>query len=146
MNIIQMPIDPTYKVISHRENINKTEIFIITGITESEYHKLKKLIPLNITRGNAEFNIDPDEVFCFGEIDFSEGSEDSVELDTFNWLDHLVAKGVTIPANYNYEKHQCTSPISKYLMSETVRISTLCRYLHGCLGKPQFTVIFREFK
>ena len=143
---IPMSIDPTYKVISvHKTSITK-EIFIITGISENEYHKLKKAENLNIVRGNAKFNITPDDILCFGDIDFHEGSDDCKELDTFNWLEHLGAKGVGIPSRYNYNMHECISPVNKCLITETFRNSSLCRYLHGCLGKPQYTLIFREIK
>ena len=143
---IQMPIDPTYKIISVHNNPGNKEIFIITGISELECKKLRNLNDLNIVRGDCKFHITPDDVFCYGDIDFHEGSDDCKELDTFNWLEHLIAKGVPIPSKYNYDKHECKSPIDKYLITETFRNSTLCRYLHGCLGKPQFVVIFREVK
>ena len=141
-----MPVDPTYKVISVHENHNVKELFIITGITELEHKKLKNLNDLHIIRGDCKFHITPDDVLCYGDIDFHEGSDDSKELDTFNWLEHLGAKGIGIPSRYNYDKHECTSPINKCLTTETFRNSVLCRYLHGCLGKPKFTLIFREIK
>ena len=143
---IKLPVDPTYKVISFRKDKLIKELFIITGITEKEYHKLKYGDDIEITRGDQEFYITADDVFCFGDIDFHEGSDDSFELDTFNWLEHLVSQGIGIPSRYNYDKHECTSPINRYLITETFRNSTLCRYLHGCLGKPQFTLIFREIR
>lgn len=143
---IKLPVDPTYKIISvHSDKIHK-ELFIMTGITEKECHKLKHCDDIIIKRGEQEFEIVSDDVLCYGDIDFHEGSDDCKELDTFNWLEHLGAKGVGIPSKYNYDKHECTSPINKYLITETFRNSTFCRYLHGCLGKPQFTLIFREIK
>lgn len=147
MNIIPMPIDPTYKIISVHNNPTSKYLFIITGVTEKEYAKIKHLTEndfIKLVRGNAEFIINADAVLCYGEIDFHEGSDDSKELDTFNWLEHLVSKGVGIPSRYNYDKHECSSPIKSYLHTETFRNSVLCRYLHGCLGKPQYTLIFRE--
>ena len=146
VHTIQMPIDPTYKIISVHNNPVTKELFIITGISELEHKKLKNLSDLHIVRGNCRFDITPDDVLCFGDIDFYEGSDDCKELDTFNWLEHLVAKGIGIPSRYNYDRHECKSPINKYLITETFRNSTLCRYLHGCLGKPQYTLIFREIK
>ena len=142
-----MPVNPTYRVISlHNFDRFHKELFIITGISEREYAKLKHGDNICIKRGEENFDIVSDDVLCFGDIDFHEGSDDCKELDTFNWLEHLYAKGVGIPSRYNYNKHECTSPMNKYLITETFRNSTLCRYLHGCLGKPQFTLIFREIK
>ena len=108
-----MPVYPTYKLINVKKSPLQKEHFIITGINELEYKKLKNLSDLHIVRGNCKFNISPDDVLCFGDIDFHEGSDDSKELDTFNWLEHLGAKGVGIPSRYNYDKHECTSPINK---------------------------------
>jgi hypothetical protein len=141
-----MPIDPTYRIISVHSNPDAKELFIITGISELEYKKLKSLNDLYIVRGDCSFNITPDDVLCYGDIDFHEGSDDCKELDTFNWLDNLGIRGIGIPSRYNYDKHECSSPINKYLITETFRNSTLCRYLHGCLGKPHYTLIFREIK
>jgi hypothetical protein len=141
-----MPVDLTYKVINIHHNSVVSELFIMTGISELEHKKLKNSFDLHIVRGNCEFDVTPDDVLCYGDIDFHEGSDDCKELDTFNWLEDLSAKGVGIPSRYNYDKHECTSPINKYLITETFRNSTLCRYIHGCLGKPQYTLIFREIK
>ena len=141
-----MPIDPTYKVISTHVNPTSKELFIITGIDENEYKKLKASNDLHLIRGNCEFDVTPDDVLCYGEIDFNEGSDDCKELDTFNWLEHLDAKGVSIPSRYNYSKHECSTDRKYILWTETWKNSTLCRYLHGCLGKPQFTLIFREIR
>lgn len=143
---IQMPIDHTYKVISYHKNPVIKELFIITGITETELNKLRHNQDLKIKRGKFEFNVSPDDVLCYGDIDFHEGSDDCKQLDTFNWLEHLGVKGVSIPSKYNYDKHECTTDRKSFLYTETFRNSTLCRYFHGCLGKPQFTLIFRELK
>lgn len=144
--VIKMPVDNTYRVISFRDNHSYKELFIMTGINEDEYNKLKKSITLTLIRGNFTFTIPSDDVLCYGEIDFHEGSDDCKELDTFNWLEHLGIKGVCIPSRYNYDKHECSTDRKSYLYTETWRNSHLCRYLHGCLGKPQFTLIFREVK
>ena len=143
---IPMPTDNTYKVISCHKNPVINELFIMTGISEAEVNKLRHNQDIKFKRGEIEFNVSPDDVLCYGDIDFHEGSDDCKELDTFNWLEHLGAKGVGVPSRYNYDKHECTTDRKSVLCTETFRNSTLCRYLHGCLGKPQFTLIFRELK
>ena len=141
---ISMPIDDTYKVISFHCNPTSKDVFIITGITESDINKIKHSCTLSLERGNCKFVINPDDIFCYGDIDFNEGSDDCKELDTFNWLEHLGVKGVTIPSRYNYNKHECTTDRNVILHTETFKNSVLCRYLHGCLGKPKLTLIFKE--
>ena len=141
-----MPIDPTYKIINTRYGPGIKEVIIMTGITKNEYEKIKRSEDLYITRGNNKFRIMCDDIFCYGDIDFHDGSEDSEQLDTFNWLDDLGSKGINIPSKYDYETHTCI-PFGKFITyTETFRPSTLCRYFHGCLGKPQYTLIFRELK
>lgn len=139
-----MPVNPTYYVINAYKDRTVKELFVMVGITEIEYSRLKHGDNLFLKKGGQEFDITSDDILCFGEIDFHEGSDDCKELDTFNWLDHLGDKRVGIPSRYNYDKHECSSPINKYLITETFRNSTLCRYIHGCLGKPHYTLIFRE--
>ena len=143
---ITMPIDESYKIINVKNNPVGKEIFIMTGITEAEYKKLKNAEDIIVVRGNAKFNITQDDIFCYGDIDFNNGSDDCEQIDTFNWLDNLVAKGVCIPSRYDYNKHECTTNKNVVLWTETFKNSVLCRYLHGCLGKPKYTLIFREVK
>ena len=143
-NIIPMPVDMSFKTISVHVSPGVREQFIITGITEKENAAIKRSENIDITRGEFKFHITPDDILCFGDIDFSDGSEDLKELDTFNWLEHLGMKGVTIPGNYDYEEHTCYSNKSVIMHRETFRNSVLCQYLHGCLGKPKYTLIFRR--
>lgn len=145
--IIQMPVDPTYKIIAIRNNPSNKELFIILGITENQYNKIKTLTEgdsIKIVKDNCEFEVYAEDIFCYGNIDFHEGSDDCKKLDTFNWLEYLDLQGVGIPSKYNYDKHQCIGTNKGFYITETFRNSTLCRYLHGCLGKPEFTLIFRE--
>lgn len=144
--VIQMPTDKTYRVISLRKTPIYKELFIITGISELEYKKIKASDNLNIIRGNVKFNITPDDVLCYGDIDFHNGSEDCDTLDTFNWLEQLYVKGICIPANYDYDNHQCVTKYKRIMYTETFKNSVLCRYYHACLGKPKYTLIFREIR
>lgn len=144
VNVIPLPDDFEYQIINTTDGILKKYVYHITGITEKEYNMIKKGETLNITRDKVDFRIIPDNILCFGKIDFNKGSEDCATLDTFKWLSNLILTGKHIPSNYNYETHSCTSPNSKMLWTETFKVSVLCRYLHGCIGKPELTLIFKE--
>lgn len=144
---IPMPIDKTYKlIVSRKINTRNIESIIITGINEKEYKLIKEGKDINIVRGDFGFNISSNNVICFGIIDFNNNSEDCEILDGFDWFNKLIAKGIDIPSKYNYEKHECSSPIKHCLWTETFKISTYCKYLHGCLGKPALSLIFRQIK
>lgn len=142
---IPMPTIDTYCVIcSKKRGTSDKELYIITGIDEKDYNRIKRESTINIQRGKEHFSVVPDDVVCYGEIDYREGSEDCEILDSFNWLDDLVAKGISIPSDYNYDNHECVSPKHFIRWSETFVISKVCRYLHGRLGKPKYSLIFRE--
>lgn len=143
---IQMPVRDTCRIISSHKNSIYRETFFITSITENEIERIKKECPLRISRDNIEFYIENDDVLCYGPIDFHNGSEDCKVIDTFGWLDRLGIKGICIPSGYNYDKHECIGNNKGLLWTETFKNSTLCRYLHGCIGKPEFTLIFRQIK
>lgn len=143
---IPMPVFINSAVVISTKKVAGTikEIVTLTGITEKDCKNLSQGIDINIKRDNILYTITADDVYCFGKIDFNEGSDDCKELNTFKWLDDLFVKGVCIPANYNYDNHECKSPIKTYLYTETFNISTLCRYLHGSIGKPEFSLIFKR--
>ena len=145
LQVISMPIDETFfTIITKGKNTLHKEQIIITGITEKEYYKIKENKEIEIIRGNHKFIISPDNVFCFGEIDFHENSEDCKILDTFNWFSELGIQGIPVPSRYNYDKHECVSPNKCYMWTETFIISVFCRYLHGRLNKPHYTLIFKK--
>lgn len=147
MKTIPMPIDATYKVIHVKKCVaGQKEIIIMTGISERECATIRSGHTLFIKRGNQQFRITETNLYCFGHIDFTPGSEDETVLNEFNWLDDLDMQGVCIPARYNYEKHECKTPINCYQYTETFKPADVCRYIHGCLNKPEFSVIFREEK
>lgn len=143
--LIDMPIDETYKIVcAKKKDATHREVIYMAGISEKKNSLLRNNKEIVLTFGKDEFKINPDDVYCHGKIDFNPGSLDCIEIDSFNWLDGLEMQGICVPSKYNYEKHQCSSPINKYLYTETFRPSVICRYLHGCLGKPEHTVIFRR--
>lgn len=143
-NVIQLPDDFEYQIINTTDGIINKTVYHITGITEKEYNDIKKGETVKFIRNNESFTILPEKVLCFGEIDFNQSSEDCETLDKFKWLSNLIGSGKHIPSRYDYKTHSCTSPNFKIMWTETFKISTLCRYLHGCIGKPKLTLIFKE--
>lgn len=144
IHTIQLPDDFEYQIINITDGVLNRTIYHITGITENEYHAIKKGDTITINRGPHIFKIIPEHILCFGEIDFNKNSDDCEVLDTFKWLNNLILCGKHMPSRYDYETHTCTSPTSKMLWTETFEISTYCRYLHGCIGKPKLTLIFKQ--
>lgn len=113
------------------------------SITEKEEDKLDSGF-LSCTKGNNEFIIDSNNVICYGEIDFTTGSEDYIQIEEMNWLNYLEAKGISIPADYNYEEHSCTSTDKFIKYTETFNPAVISQYIHGRLGKPKRVCIFKH--
>lgn len=112
-------------------------------ISEYEEHNLDRG-GLHAIRDNQEFFILSKNVICYGEIDFSNSSEDMDTIANMNWLDHLILQGITVPSDYNYEEHCCYSPTNKYRYYDTTNPAVIAQYMHARLGKPQRCCIFKE--
>lgn len=131
--------------MTSRIKVNYKEVISIAEITENQKNQLKHNLHVGLedNKGN-KFFVEPENVYCFGDIDFKDGSDDLKTLDTFNWLDDYTLRGVIIPADYDYETHTCYSPIKYYRNTETTKPSKLCQYFHGLLKKPKYVIIFKQ--
>lgn len=142
-----MPIRKDYAVIiSHTNPSNKRDrsSVIISHITLDEEKKLDSGDHIIIKRGDLSFVISPDDLYCYGEIDFTDESEDLDTIDGFDWFNHLTFSGYHTPNDYDYESHTCISPLPFYRTRETFHPADAVQYLHGFLGKPKRTIIFRS--
>lgn len=144
-HVIKLPVRKDYYSLIAKKLLNKrTESVVITYITEKEEKLIDEGKTIEIKRGNCKFVIQPSNIYCYGIIDFHSGSEDSDVISTFTWLDHLITRGVCIPANYNYDKHECISKNKSPMWYDTIKCEDYVRYAHGYLGKPERTLIFRQ--
>ena len=140
-----MPLtDLTYQVMcSHSINKVEKELVIIIPITEKEEEHLDKG-SLRTVKSGITFNIESSDIICYGQIDFSNKSDDYAILEEMRWLDYLGAKGLCIPSDYNYNEHCCYSPISRCRYTETFNPAKVSQYFHARLNKPQRCCIFKE--
>lgn len=141
-----MPIRKDYAVIiSHTNPSNKRDCIsvVMSHITLDEEKTLDSGDNIVIKRGNISFRVSPENLYCYGEIDFNDESEDLETIDGFDWFNHLIFSGYHVPNDYDYETHTCYSPLSCYRTRETWHPADAAQYLHGFLGKPKRTVIFR---
>ena len=109
-----------------------------------EEQKIDEGEKVTINRGDKTFIVHHNNIYCYGEVDFRKGSEDCEEIANFSFLNFLGSKGVVIPSDYDYERHECHSPIRYYRWSETWRPDVLARYAHACLNKPKRIVLFKR--
>lgn len=133
-----------YRIItSHIDKINKYSI-IISSITEEEELDLDNNKAITIKRGNKTFNIQPNNIECYGVIDFHNSSDDMDIIADFNWLNHLTFGGVVVPSNYDYERHCVQTPLNIPLVYDTFRPEVVAQYAHGLIGKPERSIIFKH--
>lgn len=141
-----MPLSTEYVIVNSRiERNGLKEVIIMTYLTEEEEKALDDGKRIKVKRSKRTFVIDPGMIYCYGDVDFREGSDDCDVIDSFSFLDYLGAVGIRIPSDYHYDTHECHSPLKCYRYTETFRPSVLCRYCHGVLGKPKNIVLFRRF-
>lgn len=139
-----MPISKDYQtVICHTEKagnkIKSQTRILMTWISDKEEALLDKGRAISITRGGITFDLDKDNIFSYGEVDFHDGTED---YDALNEL--IPFKDVVhIPLNYDYDTHTCKTSTKMYQTRETDDIGAMAQYAHGRLGKPDKVVIFR---
>lgn len=113
------------------------------SITEEDEKNLDKG-SLHAIRGDKEFFILSNNVICYGEIDFSNYSEDLDVISNMDWLDHLTLRGVIVPSDYNYEEHCCYPPGKYIRYYDTTNPAIVTKYAHACLGKPERCCIFKQ--
>ena len=140
-----MPLITDYYIMTSRSFNNSKESIIMISISEEEEQKLDKGC-LYVKKGNKAFYILPKNIICYGEIDFSDFSEDLNTISNMKWLDHLTLRGVTIPANYDYNEHCAYSNTKFVKYYDSTNPAVVSKYVHGCLGKPKRCCIFREIK
>ena len=77
-------------------------------------------------------------------MNFKDNSEDYEQLAESPILNSIVANGVRMPANYDYDKHCCYTPKPYALTWETFRPELITQFKHGMLGKPRKCIIFKR--
>lgn len=143
--VIKLPIrEDYYSLVSKKNTSKQNESVVMTYITEAEENAIDKGKTITLKRGNLSFTVNPTNIYCYGEIDFSNDSEDMNVISTFTWLDHLLTRGVYVPSHYNYERHECVSNNKRPMWYDTTKCEVYAKYVHACLGKPKRCLIFRD--
>lgn len=126
--------------ISKVENEN----IIITYLTDKEEKALDNTGIVVLERGEHKFVVDKTSKPIYGPIDFHRGSDDYAVIETMDWLNHITGQGIIVPSDYNYDEHCCYSLIKRVRSYDTTNPAIVAQYMHGCLGKPEKTIIFKR--
>lgn len=140
-----MPITPNYRIIcSNKEGATKFQVFLthINAREESKIDNLDNNI-LELVRGNKTFKILYKNIYCYGDVDFT-NDEDLDTIDDFNFLNHLSAVGISLPSDYDYDKHECRPNGTRIKYRESWSPSEVVMYNYACLGKPKKILLFKQ--
>lgn len=124
-----------------------TKTIILTYITKEEEDFIDNMdkLPLVIKRGDYSFSIKPNQIYCYGEVDLTNGSKDLEQIREFDFCTRDYS-GYKLSSNYNYKKHCALSPLKhKELWTETWDSGRIVQYAHGCLGKPERICLFYQY-
>lgn len=140
-----MPIFKDYHLLSSHKEIGQHKIMIyMTYITKEDEELLDNNKELELVRGNLKFKVNLNNTYCYGEVDFHNGSDDMYDIEDFNFLDYLNTSGIHIRNGYDYENHECTSVEQRCGWTETWNPAIVAQFAHGCLGKPDRIILFRK--
>lgn len=142
---IPLPIYPTYRILNRNKTNLGTKITVMIPISKKEEKRIDDIgkSTLRFTRGNRTFSVKMSDVYCYGEIDFTDRNT-LKEIAEFNFLNNLGAVGVSVYSRYDYDTHSCTSPNKYCLWSETWNPVILTKMAHGFLGKPERILLFNQ--
>ena len=143
-HIVRVEVNKSFQVISSHSEGGKTKEIIITYLTEAEEKLINSCEVVNLERGCLTFEVRKSNIYAYGEIDFTKGSDDYEMLKGMTWFNHLTLRGVDVLANYNYKQNIAVSDIPGGRWYDTVRTEVITQFKHGQLGKPKRCVIFKR--
>ena len=132
-----------YSVYAVNNKLNKYNI-VMTSITADEEKALDNGHNISITRGNQTFVVFDKYIYFYGEIDFNTGSIDMEELAEEDWFDRYDGSAFWLPGKYDYKYHSAEIRNGKLTYFDTTKVDKILQYVHGKLGKPQRTIIFKN--
>lgn len=137
----KVKVDKPYQIIMSPSDSNKN--IIMTYISEDEEKALDNDEVVKLKRGKQTFTISRRNVYAYGEIDFTTGSEDYELLTEKNWFGNIELVGVLVPVGYDYKDNLIYNKVKGGTWYDTIRTEVICQFKHGQLGKPKRTVIFK---
>lgn len=117
---------------------------VITYLNDYEEQLLDKRQNIIIRRDKLKFDIHPQYVIAYGDLDLSPNSDDIKQIESTGAFDRHTIR-IFMPSEYQYETHTVISDRPAGRWYETNYAITFLPYLHGCLNKPDKVVIFKEY-
>lgn len=144
MKEIKMPVNTDYQILSTGDSKFGKRTVYMTYLEKDDEDKLDNNRRIRIRRGDKNFNIEPKDVLCYGEVNFANGSSDMAIISNFTFILDKKEHGEFMYSDYNYDTHTCVKRDGhKGLMwYETWNAAKVAKYHHAALGKPSNIVMF----
>ena len=142
---IPLPTFHHYLILNKRKTPIGTKRTVMIPIDENEELLIDNIDKqtLHFNRGNRTFSVQMKDIYCYGEVDFTD--KDTLDkINDFKFLDNIEEAGVRICSNYDYKTHSCSSHKKYYLWTETWHPAVLAKIAHGYLGKPKRILLFNQ--
>lgn len=129
-----------------RPNENNGVQVVMIGITKEQETKLINNENIIIETDRGVFNIIPDLCYVYGNLNLSPDSSDIETLRKGKIFNDLIIN-IAVPSKseYDYKTHSITSNKQTGTWYNTHYVEDYLPYLHGCIGKPERIVIFKEY-
>ena len=131
-------------IVRAGETKNDNVRIIMTYLNDYEEQLLNKRQALVIRRGIFKFEVHPQYVIAYGDLNFTPNSDDILLINKTGAFDRHNIR-IFMPSEYHYETHTVTSDRPAGRWYETDNPITFLPFLHGCLNKPINTIIFKEY-
>lgn len=146
MVTIPLPTCQDYCILCSSANGGTIRRTIMIPISEQEEKRIDDIkdSTLKFQRGDMSFSVRMGDIYCYGEVNFT-NEEDLNQIDSFDFLDHLGARGIYIWSQYDYKTHSCKAPNKRILWTETWSPAVVAQIAHGRLAKPQRILLFNNY-
>lgn len=139
---------PTYTdyVIVHWKTVDKKvrKIFM-APITYEDELILDDGKPIFIEINERNVRLTNKSVICYGCVDFDTDSSDMAFVRNLRWCEGDGFRGTAMPSRYNYKNHTAVGDAHGMFWFDTCKSDDILRYKHGCLGKPERIVVWKEY-
>ena len=139
-----LPISKDVVVVHWRIIDKRIRKILMAPITEKQESDLDKGYTISVITHFKGYVLSKEDAIVYGNIDFSNDSNDLDFIRDLEWCIEDYFKGVCIPSRYNYEKHTALGNRNGILYYDTVRSDIILKYKHGCLNKPERVIVWKE--
>ena len=129
-----------YSVVGYKKSRYS---IVMTSLTDAEDKALDNGHEITVERGELTFKLNPNIIYYYGNLDFTSGSYDMLELSDLAWLEKYEDYGFWLPGDYDYKTHTALARNGKPTYYDTICMDKILQYVHACLGKPKNVVIFK---